>query len=221
MIKISNSIKILLLDLTQQILWTKFKLTKCMIDLWISDNINFSSWKPSHQSFSLCQVFFRSIRPEAFLEKGVLKICSKFTGEHPCRSVIAIATLLKSHFGMGVAVNLQQIFRGPFPRNTSGWLLLVFEDNKDQVYGQVFKKAFFKKTINVFKKNLLQGFFYSFSILLNMERYHPAQCNIFEKFSHCIKNKVKWKMAAYCFQWTKIILHSILVCLGSFCYFLV
>ena len=165
MIKISNSIKILLLDLTQQILWTKFKLTKCMIDLWISDNINFSSWKPSHQSFSLCQVFFRSIRPEAFLGTGVLKICSKFTGEHPCRSVIAIATLLKSHFAMGVPVNLQHIFRGSFPRNTSGWLLLVFEDNKHQVYGQVFKKAFFKKTINVFKKKYSSGlllFFFHF-----------------------------------------------------------
>ena len=27
---------------------------------------------------------FRSSRPEVFLRKGVLKICSKFTGEHPC-----------------------------------------------------------------------------------------------------------------------------------------
>ena len=31
----------------------------------------------------------RSCHPEVFLGKGVLKICSKFTGEHP------------SHFGMG------------------------------------------------------------------------------------------------------------------------
>ena len=29
-------------------------------------------------------------RPEVFLRKGVLKICRKFTGEHPCK-----ATLLK------------------------------------------------------------------------------------------------------------------------------
>ena len=29
---------------------------------------------------------FRSSPPEVFLEKGVLKICSKFTGEHLCRS---------------------------------------------------------------------------------------------------------------------------------------
>ena len=31
---------------------------------------------------------FRNSRPEVFLEKSVLKICSKVTGEHPCRSVI-------------------------------------------------------------------------------------------------------------------------------------
>ena len=35
---------------------------------------------------------------EVFLRKGVLKICSKFTGEHAC----CFATLWKSHLGMGV-----------------------------------------------------------------------------------------------------------------------
>ena len=33
----------------------------------------------------------RSSHPEVFLGKGVLKICSKFTGEHPCRSGISIS----------------------------------------------------------------------------------------------------------------------------------
>ena len=32
----------------------------------------------------------RSNPPEVFLEKGVLKKCCKFTGEHPYRSVISI-----------------------------------------------------------------------------------------------------------------------------------
>ena len=39
------------------------------------------------------------------LVKGVLKIYSKFTGEHPCRNVISLklqAALLKSHFGVSV-----------------------------------------------------------------------------------------------------------------------
>ena len=36
---------------------------------------------------------YRSSRPEVFLVKGALKICRKFTGEHPCRSVISIKLL--------------------------------------------------------------------------------------------------------------------------------
>ena len=35
----------------------------------------------------------RSSHPELFLRKGVLKICTKFTGEHPCRSAISIKLL--------------------------------------------------------------------------------------------------------------------------------
>ena len=34
----------------------------------------------------------RSSHPETFLVKGVLKKCSKFTGEHPCRSAISNLT---------------------------------------------------------------------------------------------------------------------------------
>ena len=33
---------------------------------------------------------YRSNHPEVFLGKGILKICSKFTGEHPRRSAISI-----------------------------------------------------------------------------------------------------------------------------------
>ena len=51
-----------------------------------------STTKPGfHQS--------RSSHPEAFLGKGVLKICSKFTGEHPCRSAISIKLLCKNTSG--------------------------------------------------------------------------------------------------------------------------
>ena len=73
-------------------------------------------------------LMYRSSPPDVFLGKGVLKICSKFTGEHPCRSVISIN--LQSKF-IEIAlrhrcspVHLLYIFRKPFPRNTSGWLLL-------------------------------------------------------------------------------------------------
>ena len=70
----------------------------------------------------------RSSRPDVFLRKGVLKICSKFTGQHSCRSVISVK--LQSNFieitlQHGCSpVNLLYIFRTPFTKNTYGWLLL-------------------------------------------------------------------------------------------------
>ena len=69
----------------------------------------------------------RSSHPEVFLGKAVLKIYSKFTGEHPCRSTVSIK--LQSNFieialGHGCSpVNLLHSFRIPLPKNTSGWLL--------------------------------------------------------------------------------------------------
>ena len=35
----------------------------------------------------------RSSRPEVFLGKDALKICSKFTGEYPCRNAISMKFL--------------------------------------------------------------------------------------------------------------------------------
>ena len=37
-------------------------------------------------STMLTLAIIRNNPPEVFLRKYVLKICSKFTGEHPCRS---------------------------------------------------------------------------------------------------------------------------------------
>ena len=62
------------------------------------------------------------------LGKGVLKICSKFTGEHPCRSVISIKLLCNfieiTLWHGSSPVNLLRISRTPFPKNSSGRLLL-------------------------------------------------------------------------------------------------
>ena len=58
----------------------------------------------------------RQSRPEIFLKKDFLKICSKFTGEHPCQSAIS-------------PVKLLHIFRTPFLKNTSGRLLLIGAHN--------------------------------------------------------------------------------------------
>ena len=62
---------------------------------------------------------FRSSHPEVFLEKGVLKICSKFTGEHLCRSVISITLRHRCS-----PVNLLHNFRTTFTKSTSERLIL-------------------------------------------------------------------------------------------------
>ena len=74
--------------------------------------------------------FFRSSPTEMFLIKGVLKICSSFTGEHPCWSVISIKLLcnfckITSRYGCS-SVNLLHVFRKPFSKNTSRGMFLFF-----------------------------------------------------------------------------------------------
>ena len=68
---------------------------------------------------------------EVFLSRFVLKICSKFTGERPCLSVTLIKLLcnfIEIAFRHGRSpINFLNIFRTPFPRNTSVWLLLVLQ----------------------------------------------------------------------------------------------
>ena len=48
---------------------------------------------------SICNLMlqYRSSHPKVLLEKGVLKICSKFTGEHPCRRAISIKLQSEAH----------------------------------------------------------------------------------------------------------------------------
>ena len=73
-------------------------------------------------------ITYRSSHPEVFLRKGTLKICKKYTGEHPYRSVISIKFLcnfIEIALRHGCSpVNLLHIFRTPFPKNTAGWLLV-------------------------------------------------------------------------------------------------
>ena len=64
----------------------------------------------------------RSSHLGVLLEKGFLKIYSKFTGEYPRRIVILIKLLALRHGCF--PVNLLHIFRTPIPKNTSGRLLL-------------------------------------------------------------------------------------------------
>ena len=83
-----------------------------------------TSWNLQEKQYS------RNSPPEVLLQKGVLKICSKFTGKGPCQSAISIK--LQSNFieitlrhGCSL-VNLLHILRTPFPKNISEGLLLIF-----------------------------------------------------------------------------------------------
>ena len=76
-----------------------------------------------------CSLLVRSSPLEVFLKKRFLEMCSKFTGEYPCRNVVSIK--LQSNFieitvrHMCSPVNFPHIFRTPFPKNISGGLLLI------------------------------------------------------------------------------------------------
>ena len=73
--------------------------------------------------------YLASSHSEVFLGNGVLKICSKFTGVHPCRSAISIKLLcnfIEIALQHGCSpVNLLHIFRTPFQQNTFEWLLPI------------------------------------------------------------------------------------------------
>ena len=85
-------------------------------------------WLTKHFSISVF-INCRSSRPEVFLGKGVLKLCNKFTGKHPCQSVIAIKLLKQlylNHISAWVfSCKFAAYFHKPFPKNTSGRLFLV------------------------------------------------------------------------------------------------
>ena len=78
---------------------------KCSLIYFVNTVINIKAMKyPSEQP------------SRGVLKKGFLEICSKFTGEQPCQIAL--------RYGCS-PVNLVHIFRTPFPKNTSGWLLLI------------------------------------------------------------------------------------------------
>ena len=91
---------------------------------------------PSIYSGRELLIIFRSSPPGECLGKGVLKISSKFTGEHPCRSAISIklpCNIIKIALWHGCSpVNLLDILRTPFLKNTSGGLLVNIPQYKEK-----------------------------------------------------------------------------------------
>ena len=77
------------------------------------------------------EIDFQKLTPRGFLRKTCSENTQQITGEHPWRSVISIKLLcifieITRQHGCS-RVNLLHIFRTPFPKNTSGGLLLEFE----------------------------------------------------------------------------------------------
>ena len=116
----------------------------------------------------------RSSDPEVFQGKGVLKICSKSTGENPRRSAISIKLLcnfIEITLQHGCSpVNLLYICRTTFTKNTSGWLLLLemlqlAVSSQSGDYQKVLqrcsaKKLFLKNSQNL-QKHLYQSLFFN------------------------------------------------------------
>ena len=72
------------------------------------------------------QYLLEAAPPQMLLRKDVLKICSKFTEEHPCRYVISIK-LTWNHTSVWMFFcKFVHIFRTLFLRNTYGGLLLIW-----------------------------------------------------------------------------------------------
>ena len=107
----------------------------------------------------------RDLSPYLFLGKGVLKICSRFTGEHSCRTMISIK--LQSNF-------IEIILRhGCSPENSLHifkHLFLLFlrttQDGYSDITQNVLSIATFVKTTFEFSENFIakcRGNAYSFS----------------------------------------------------------
>ena len=98
-----------------------------------------------------------SSHSEVLLKKAVLKICRKFTGEHPCRSIISIklyCNFVEIAIWHGCSpVNLLHIFRTPFYKNTSEWLFLRCPI-----------KRLFWKTLQNSQENISVGVYFSIKL---------------------------------------------------------
>ena len=94
-------------------------------------NLTVTLFCESLTQYTSLQLVYKSSCPKMFLGKALLKICSKFTGELPCRSATSIKLLCNfieiTLWHPCSPVNLLYIFKTSFPKNTSGWLLLGLE----------------------------------------------------------------------------------------------
>ena len=92
----------------------------------LKSNISFETFKYFRNMLISAIWMNWNSHPEGFLRKGVLKICSKFTGKQPCWSMISLKLLcnfteITLWYGCS-PVSLLYIFRTTFYKNTSAGL---------------------------------------------------------------------------------------------------
>ena len=104
-----------------------------------------------------------------FLGKDVLEICRRFTWEDTCRDVISIKWLcnfIEIALRHGCSpVNLRYIFRTPFPKNTSGrlllWVLLLRQNHWEIIMAWVKIFFIFQSKFHCVKSVQTRSFFWS------------------------------------------------------------
>ena len=94
----------------------------------------FTHCQPACKDSSLLEAAPQSCSLEKFSGKVVLKICNKFTGEHPCQNAISVKLLcnfieIALQHGWS-PVNLLNIFTAPFSKNTFEGLHLSLPDEE-------------------------------------------------------------------------------------------
>ena len=100
------------------------------------------------------------VPPELFLQRGVLKICCKYTGKHPCGSVALLHGC--------AAVNLLHIFKTLFYKNTSGGMLLKCSKQYSG-YSQQYSKHY--RSFNIHNNIQILIFTEMLQEILNLLRY--------------------------------------------------
>ena len=124
-----------------------------------------------------CEIFHkvRSSPPEMFLEKAVLKICIKVTGEHPSRSVTSIK------FSCKCAAFFQNTFCEEY--------LWVAASVKCQIKPITKRTATGLETISVTKCNNFCHYHYEWKFKIHKVEWNCVQCWEENKFSLPIGNK--------------------------------
>ena len=111
----------------------------------------------------------RCSHPEVFQGKHVLKICSKFTGEHPYRSAISIKLL---QHGCS-PLNFLHVFRTAFLKNTSAPLFLAYIRLNLTCFVHTSNKRFFSTELHycLYELSLLSIFVVINHIMLLKQTY--------------------------------------------------